>query len=71
MNKIDLIVAVIEQSSSFTCNHVTYEVKGENIFVRSTSEFNTFNSTDLIGTLDKLCNCFLTIIEGQIVLKCF
>lgn len=71
MDKLALIVAVIEQSSSYTCEHVTYEVKGENVFVRGTNVGEVFHATELIGTLDKLCSCFLTIEEGKVILKCF
>ncbi len=71
MDKVALIVAVIKQSTSFSCNHVTFEVKGDYVFVRGTNEKGIFHATDLIGVLDSLCSCFLDIEEGRVILKCF
>lgn len=76
MNRIDFIVEVIKNSSSFKCGNITYEVSDvkDAVLVRDrdiNDNINTFNATELIGTLSSLFSCYLKIENNKIILRIF
>lgn len=72
MNIVDLMVAIVERSSSYKCGHVAYEIDGEGLIIRDHREKGgeMFSSTDLCTDLN-MFNLYFRVREGRIELRVF